>query len=292
MARDFHERFAAARDVFAEASEALDLNLATLCFDGDPRLDSTEFTQPALLTAELAMFRALEAEFGLRADYFGGHSLGEYTALCAARVIPLAVAVRLVRRRGALMQAAVPVGEGAMAAVSAPGVASLNLTEHLQGLEVDVGNRNSPDQVVISGATRDVEEASLRLLAVLAHLEPKIVRLNVSAPFHSRLMRSIEPAFREALEAAAPTFVPGRAAGVTSNLTGAFYVPELPALMDGLSQQVSRTVEWTENMRVLAAASDRLVEVGPNRPLRGFFKALGRDVTAVLSVRAAEAMSV
>src|SRR5215472_17390267 len=98
MAKDFCDRFAVSRDVFAEASDALALDVAALCFDEDPRLDLTEFTQPAILTAGIAMWRALGTEFGLSASRFGGHSLGEYTALCAAGVIPLRVAVQLVRR--------------------------------------------------------------------------------------------------------------------------------------------------------------------------------------------------
>src|SRR5258708_21690905 len=125
MARDFYERFAISRDVFVEASDALGLDMAALCFDDKPRLDLTEFTQPAILAAEMAMLRPLEREFGVSASLFGGHSLGEYTALCAAGAIPLEVAVKLVRRRGALMQAVVPPGEGARGAVCSAGGASL-----------------------------------------------------------------------------------------------------------------------------------------------------------------------
>ena len=107
MARDFCDSFATSRAAFAEASEALSLDVGALCFSEDPRLDLTEFTQPAILTAEIAMFRALQTEFGVSASVFGGHSLGEFTALCAAGALPFDAAVRLVRRRGALMQAAV-----------------------------------------------------------------------------------------------------------------------------------------------------------------------------------------
>lgn len=291
MAKDFCARFAASRDVFSEASDALGLDLASICFDEDPRLDRTEFTQPAILTAEIAMFRALEREVGLRAACFGGHSLGEYTALCAAGVIPLAVAVRLVRRRGALMQAAVPEGEGAMAAIlggAALGGAALvgALDEALEGTDVDVANRNSPEQIVISGARADVHRVSERMVAKGAQAVP----LNVSAPFHSRLMRAIEPAFRAELEAVADELDFSRAAAVTSNFTGGFHVPERAAVLDALTRQISGTVEFIANMRALAARADRIVEVGPGRPLRGFFKHMGRDVMSIVSVRnAAEA---
>ena len=288
MARDFHTRYAAAREVFAEASDAVGLDMAALCFEEDPRLDQTEFTQPALLTAEIAMVRALQTEHGLQASCYGGHSLGEYTALCAAGVIPLAAAVKLVRKRGALMQQAVPLGTGAMAAVIADGIADRDLTQVLAGLEVDVANRNSPNQLVLSGAAAAVERASARCVELLSGVEHQVVPLNVSAPFHSRLMRGIEPDFRAELEAAGPTFNLAPATAVTSNLTGAFHTADLGALIDALTKQISGAVDWISNMRVLAASSKHIYEVGPNRPLRGFFKTLGRDVTAILTVKAVE----
>jgi len=116
MAKDFHTDFAVARDAFAEASEACDVDLASISFGEDERLNLTEYTQPCILTAEIAMLAALRSEMGLEAGWFAGHSLGEYTALVAAGVLPLGEAARLVRRRGALMQEAVPAGEGAMLA--------------------------------------------------------------------------------------------------------------------------------------------------------------------------------
>jgi [acyl-carrier-protein] S-malonyltransferase len=286
MARDFCARFAASRDVFAEASEALGLDLAELCFEEDPRLDRTEYTQPAILTAEIAMLRALETEIGLRATRWGGHSLGEYTALTAAGVMPLAVAVRLVRTRGALMQAAVPEGEGAMIAVIADGIAERALSAELAGLQVDVANRNSPGQIVLSGLKKDVERAAARIAASGAEVVP----LNVSAPFHSRLMRGIEPAFRAELEAVAGELDFSRAGAVTSNLTGTFHLPKRDAVIDALTRQISGTVDFIANMSALSGAAERICEVGPGRPLRGFFKAIGRDVLSVVSVRnAAEA---
>ncbi len=288
MARDFHTRYAAAREVFAEASDATGLDMAALCFEEDPRLDQTEFTQPALLTAEVAMIRALQAEHGLKADCYGGHSLGEYTALCAAGVIPLSIAVKLVRTRGALMQQAVPLGSGAMAAVIADQIADRDLTDVLAGLQVDIGNRNSPNQLVLSGAAADVEKASARFVELLAGVEHQVVALNVSAPFHSRMMRSIEPGFRAELEAAGPKLEAARATTVTSNLTGAFHTGDLTKLIDGLTKQISGTVDWIANMKVLAASATQIYEVGPNRPLRGFFKTLGRDVTSILNVKSVE----
>lgn len=288
MARDFCTRFEASRDVFAEASEALGLDLAKLCFDDDPRLDLTEYTQPAILTAEIAMVRALENDIGLRPAYWGGHSLGEYTALCAAGVIPLTTAVRLVRRRGALMQQAVPAGVGAMIAVIAPAIADRALSSELAGLDVDVANRNSPGQIVLSGVRADVERAAQQIATSFPDAE--IVPLNVSAPFHSRLMRGIEPAFRAELDAVAHELAFERAGNVTSNLMGGFHLPEREAVLDALTRQISGTVDFIANMHALSSAASRLCEVGPGRPLRGFFRAIGRDVVSVVSVKnAAEA---
>lgn len=290
MAKDFHAKFAASREAFVEASDALGLDVAALCFEEDPRLDQTEFTQPAIVTAEIAMVRALRAELGLTASVYGGHSLGEYTALCAAGALPLSTTVRLVRRRGALMQGAVPIGDSAMIAVLAEDIASRvagELASELATLGVDVANRNSGGQVVLSGPTAAIERAGARLAELLGG-GAEIVRLNVSAAFHSRLMKGIEPDFRAALEAAQGDLVAESAAVVTSNLTGAFHVPQKPSVIDALTGQISGTVDWISNMQALAAAADEIVEIGPNRPLRGFFRTIGRDVTSIVSVASAE----
>lgn len=287
MARDFHERFAVSREVFAAASEAIGLDVAALCFEEDPRLDRTEFTQPAILTAEIAMMRGL-AELGFSAEWFGGHSLGEYTALVAAGAMPLEVAVRVVRRRGALMQTAVPLGEGAMVAVLGDGIARVDLGAALAGLEIDVANKNSAGQIVLSGATAHMDEACARVREAAAPIAIELVPLTVSAPFHSRRMRAIEPEFRSVLDEVAPKIDAARAKHVTSNLSGTFHTGELGALLDGLTRQVSGAVSWIENMEAIAGVADAIFEVGPNRPLRGFFKSTGREITSIVSLKAAE----
>jgi len=288
MAQDFCERYAVSREVFAEASDALGLDVAALCFSDDPRLDLTEFTQPAILTAEIAMWRALKEEFGVSASRFGGHSLGEYTALCAAGVIPLRIAVRLVRTRGALMQAAVPAGEGAMIAVSGPGVAAMDFASTLDAIGVDVANVNSPDQVVLSGPQASMARASACVQEVAGEVALELVPLTVSAPFHSRRMKVIEPEFRAALDDAAPGFVADASSSVTSNLRGGFHSGNQRDLLDALEHQVSGRVNWMANMRALAPVADRILEVGPARPLRGFFKSMGIEVTSIVSCKTAE----
>jgi malonyl CoA-acyl carrier protein transacylase len=163
MAKDFHDAFPLARDAFAEASDACGVDLAAIAFEDEEKLNRTEFTQPCILTAEIAMQRVVAAERGLEARWFAGHSLGEYTALVAAGVLRLGEAARLVRRRGALMQQAVPPGEGAMLAVIAKGLELDAIRDALAGLDVDAANHNSSSQIVVSGSAGGVEQARERL---------------------------------------------------------------------------------------------------------------------------------
>jgi [acyl-carrier-protein] S-malonyltransferase/trans-AT polyketide synthase/acyltransferase/oxidoreductase domain-containing protein len=183
------------------------------------------------------------------------------------------------------MQAVVPPGVGAMVAVVCQGIAERDLVTELAGIDVDVANRNSPDQVVLSGAAGEIDRAVARTEELLHGVEHDIVRLNVSAPFHSRAMRPMEAELRAALGEASPQIVPLRARNVTSNLTGGFHVGELAPLVDALVGQASGTVDFIANMRALAAAADAIYEVGPGRPLRGFFRAMGREVVSITSTR-------
>lgn len=288
MALDFCQDFPESREVFEEASDALSLDLRELCAGADERLGLTEYTQPAILVAEIAMLRALEAHLGLRATHYGGHSLGEYTALVAAGAIPLVEAARLVRERGRRMQEAVPRGQGAMAAVIRDPLDEAALREAVDGLCVDLANLNAPDQIVISGAAADVEQAIARIPAHPALSGARAKLLDVSAPFHSRLMAPIEPGFRALLRDSSARWDAGRAAKVVSNYTGAFHQGEAEAVVDALTRQISGGVRWVDDMRALLALSPvRLLEIGPNRPLRGFFRALGAEVEAIFNTTTA-----
>lgn len=288
MGRDFDERFAASRWVYDEASDALGMDLRRICFDDDERLALTEYGQPAILATEIAMLRGLGAEFGFGAARFGGHSLGEYTALVAAGVIALADAVRIVRERGRLMQQAVPRGEGRMVAVVATGLDRAAVACALEGLEVAIANDNSPDQVVLSGRSADVRTAESRLAASAGGGAMRLVELDVSAPFHSPLMASIEAAFAEVLERSGANWDVSNAPSVTSNVTGGFHDADAVALRSRLVRQISATVRWRDNMEVLAAPQGSVIELGPGRPLRGFFKAVGVQVLSITDVRSAE----
>jgi [acyl-carrier-protein] S-malonyltransferase/trans-AT polyketide synthase/acyltransferase/oxidoreductase domain-containing protein len=290
MGRDFHQRFAASRRTYEEASEALGLDLGRLCFEADERLGLTEYAQPAILATEIAMLRGLVEEHELDATRFAGHSLGEYTALVAAGVVPLPIALRVVRERGRLMQQAVPVGVGKMIAVIATGLDRTLVEQAIEGLPVDVANDNSPDQVVLSGRTAGVDEVARRLAASPA--PPRLVTLDVSAPFHSTLMMPIERELAAVLAASSGEWNTTGAVRVTSNLTGGFHETDVTKIRERLVRQVSGTVRWQDNMRALVGGAidgtKTILEIGPGRPLRGFFKAIGVGIVSITDVRSAE----
>ncbi len=282
MAADFRRDFAAARESFVEASDALGFDVAELCQD-ERRLSMTEFQQPAILVAEIAMYRTLAAEFGIRPDIFGGHSLGEYAALVAAGVLELSQAAPLVRERGRLMQEAAP-ADGAMAALIArPGnpLDEEAVTAAIEDLEVDIANINAPDQIVLSGLAEELDRA----VAVLRNsgMRPRVKRLRVSAPFHSRFMRSAAAALTALLDEGSGAWNCEHATKVTSNTSGGFHSGERAALVDALGRQLSSTVRWADNMAAIAGQdrAARVIEVGPGRPLGGFFKAVGQTVVSV-----------
>jgi [acyl-carrier-protein] S-malonyltransferase len=290
MGKDFHSWAPAAREVYAEASQALSLDLCGLCFGDDERLGLTELAQPAILATEIAMLRAVEAELGLSASTYGGHSLGEYTALVASGALPLATAVRLVRERGRLMQEAVPLGRGGMIAVVGDVGAELDaavIARTLDGLAVAIANDNAVSQLVLSGLSTDLPRARLRIEALPGHERVRFVDLPVSAPFHSPLMAGIAPAFESLLDSARSVLEPAAAVDVTCNYTGAFHDADADAIVDRLVRQIAGTVRWRDNMAAIARRGGRVIEIGPGRPLRGFLKTVGIDAATITDVRSA-----
>jgi [acyl-carrier-protein] S-malonyltransferase len=259
MGREAFEASGAAREVFEEADEALGESLSQLCFEGpEDALKLTSNTQPAVLTASIAILRAFDAPF----DVVAGHSLGEYSAHVAAGTLPLADAVRLVRKRGEHMQEAVPYGQGSMAAVLK---ADRGLVERIcaevPGL-VEAVNYNSPQQIVIAGETSAVSEAGTKLKAAGARAST----LPVSAPFHSSLMEPAEVRLRADIEQIAfsdprvPVYVNVDAQPIRDSASA----------KDALIRQVSRPVLWEETVRKMIDDGVSLfVEVGPGRVLSG-----------------------
>jgi [acyl-carrier-protein] S-malonyltransferase len=259
MGREAFDASDAARAVFEEADEALGESLSQLCFEGpDEDLKLTANTQPAVLTASIAILRAFDASF----DMVAGHSLGEYSAHVAAGTLTLGDAVRLVRKRGQYMQEAVPYGEGAMAAVlKADRTLVERICAEVPGL-VEAVNYNSPQQIVIAGETSAVSEAGTKLKAAGARAST----LPVSAPFHSTLMEPAEARLRVDLERIdfsdprVPVYVNVDAQPIC----------DAAAAKDALVRQVSRPVLWEESVRKMIDDGVSLfVEVGPGRVLSG-----------------------
>jgi [acyl-carrier-protein] S-malonyltransferase/trans-AT polyketide synthase/acyltransferase/oxidoreductase domain-containing protein len=289
MGKDFYDNVPVSREIYNEASQAAGWDIAAMCFGDDERLDLTEFTQPCILTTEISIFRGLETLLGFSPTLFGGHSLGEFTALVAAGALPLSEAVRIVRIRGRLMQEAVPDGRGAMAAVISDNVDTEVVRQALKNLPIDIANINSANQIVISGDARAMPEAEVRLQEALAKNIPfRFIPLNVSAPFHSRLMSTIVEPFEEILRAVGKGIVQDKSMTVTSNFRGIFHSGLYEDLIYNLVSQLNHPVLWVDNMRALASQAAAVYEVGPGRPLRDFFKTVNITCTSITTLAAAE----
>ncbi len=278
MGRELAAAYPAARDVFEEVNEALGEDLSALIWDGDiETLTLTQNAQPALMAASMAAFRALEAEgIGiLEANYVAGHSLGEYSALCAAGALTLADTARLLRMRGQAMQEAVPVGQGAMAAVLGLDFAAVEaLARDAAEDEVcQAANDNDPAQVVISGHKGAVERA-----AALAKERgaKRALMLPVSAPFHSVLM---QPAAAVMADALAGVDIQPPAVPLIANVR-AEAVIEPGAIRRLLVEQVTGAVRWRESIANLAEAGvNEFWEIGAGKALSGMIKRTVKDVT-------------
>ena len=273
MGRDLAQSFACARDAFAEADAALGFAVSRLCFEGPAEeLQLTANTQPAILTVSVAAARVLR-EKGIRADFVAGHSLGEYSALVSSGALQLAQAVPLVRRRGQYMQEAVPVGQGAMAAVlGLDGVALDEICrEAAQDDVVSPANLNSPGQVVIAGSTAAVTRA---VEMAKERGAKRAIMLNVSAPFHCALMKSAQERLSTDLEAIR---VEDPQVPLVNNV-GAQVVTTASEVRDGLKRQVTAPVRWEESVRRLRSEGvEFFVEVGPGKILSGLVRQIDRS---------------
>jgi len=275
MGKSLYETSTAAKAVFDAADEALGFPLSQLCFAGpEEDLKKTENTQPALLTVSIAAFAVL-AEQGCHPDFVAGHSLGEYSALVAAGALPFATAVQLVRKRGQYMQAAVPQGIGAMAALLKLPDGKLDeiLAAAAEGEVVTAANLNSPDQIVIAGHAGAVARAME--LAKSAGAK-RAISLPVSAPFHCPLMRPAQELLQTDLDAVA--FADLRIPMV--NNWQARVVTSGAEAREGLYQQVPNPVLWLESMRFLIAAGvSQWVEVGAGAVLTGLLRNIDSSQT-------------
>ncbi len=273
MARDFYDNYPCSKAVFDIASQACGLDLAELCFTENDRLDKTEYTQVALLTAELAMMAAVR-ETGVAPAVTAGQSLGEYAALVTAGYLDLTDAVRLVRERGILMQNAVPVGKGAMVAVV--GLTADAVEEFCRRADgvVEVSNYNSQKQTVVSGEREAVLQ--VKQMAEDAHAR-LAVELNVSIPSHSPLMRPAAEALQKTL--AGVTLHTGSIPYVAN--VSAEYVTDAAAIKELLVHQMYSAVRWEQSIRAMQATGVELfLEVGPGETLTKMNKKIDRTLTA------------
>ena len=277
MGRDLAEAYPAARAVFDEVDEALGEKLSTLIWEGaQDDLTLTENAQPALMATSLAALRALEAEgAGLAAAAMvAGHSLGEYSALAAAGALSVADTARLLRIRGRAMQEAVPVGEGAMAALLGLDLAAAQAVaeEAAEGDVLQAANDNDPGQVVVSGARAAVERA---VEVAKAHGAKRAMLLPVSAPFHCALM---EPAARAMEAALADVTIVAPGVPLVANVR-AEAVSDPDTIRALLVEQVTGAVRWRESVEYMGGAGvTEIWEIGAGKALSGMVRRIDRSI--------------
>ncbi len=274
MGKDLFDNFAAAREVFEAADDALGFSLSDMCFSGDEAdLQLTANTQPAILTASVAAYYAAMGEGLPEPDFVAGHSLGEYSALVAAGVLDFADAVRTVRKRGTYMQEAVPVGVGAMAAILSLDVEAVQAgcDEAAQGQVCSPANINSPSQVVIAGNAEAVDRACEILKEKGAK---RAIKLNVSAPFHCALMMPAQ----ERLSADLAELQYGEFAFPILHNIDAAVNSDAAAVCDKLTRQVSSPVRWLQTVENMAANGvEKFIEIGPGKVLTGLVKQINKE---------------
>lgn len=272
MGKDFYEQNETARTIIDQASELLDLDMKGLCFEKNDLLDQTEYTQAAMVTVCLAMEQVLE-ERGLKPDVTAGLSLGEYCAIACAGGMSVEDAITTVRKRGILMQNAVPDGKGSMAAVL--GMSGEAIEAAIQPVEgASIANYNCPGQIVITGWKESVEQAAAALKEAGAR---RVLPLNVSGPFHSPMMEGAGTALGEVLESVS---VNELKIPYVTNVTAEF-VTDSSKIKDLLAKQVSSSVRWEQSIRaMLEQGVDTFVEIGPGKTLTGFLRKIDRNAKA------------
>jgi [acyl-carrier-protein] S-malonyltransferase len=274
MGNEFYDHFKAAREVFEEADDTLRFSISGLCFRGpEEMLKLTEHTQPAVLTASIAALRVLQTEKGLQPRLTAGHSLGDYSALVASEALSFAEAVQIVRLRGRYMQEAVPVGEGTMAAILGMerGEVEKVCEEASSGEVLSPANFNCPGQIVIAGHTKAIERA----IEIVKQKGKKAMPLQVSAPFHSPLMKPAGDRLNEALE------------NISIKELRIPVVTNLEAEINSASErvkpllvaQVSSPVRWEDSMRrMIEEGIEQVLEIGPGKVLSGLMKRIDSKV--------------
>ena len=272
MAKDFYEKYAVSREVFESASKASGLDVKALCFEENDRLNITEYTQIAMLTAEIAILRAVE-EAGIRSQVNAGLSLGEYGALVASGVMKEEDAFTVVRKRGIFMQEAYPTG-GAMSAVLGTDAELIEkICNETQGI-VSIANYNCPGQIVITGEQKAVDTAAAALKEAGAK---RCTPLNVSGPFHSAMLLPAGEKLAAELE---QIEIHKIAVPYITNVT-ADYVIDSSQVKELLKKQISSSVRWQQSVeRMIADGVEAFIEIGPKKSLCGFMKRIDKTVPA------------
>jgi [acyl-carrier-protein] S-malonyltransferase len=274
MGKEFYENFGTARQIFEEADDTLHLRISEICFKGpEETLKLTENTQPAVLTTSIAALKVLQMEKGIAPQFTAGHSLGEYSALVASGALTFSEAVKIVRLRGKFMQEAVPIGEGAMAAILGMEQEQVEkICEEVSFGEIlTPANFNCPGQIVIAGHSKAVERA----IEKVKQEGKKAVLLPVSAPFHSPLMKPAGESLEKALEEIS---VSDLKIPVVTNVEA-----EVNHSKDRVKQllvaQVSNPVRWEESMRkIIEKGIEQVLEIGPGKVLSGLMKRIDHHV--------------
>lgn len=273
MGKELYDNFDICKEIFDKADKALSFSISNLCFGKDSRLNETEFTQPAILTLSIAALRLLESK-NVKADYLAGLSLGEYSALVASRAFDFEQTVCLVKKRGKFMSEAVPAGKGAMSAVI--GLDSSLILEACNEAsdigKVMIANYNAPGQIVIAGEVNAVEKAEKLVIEKGAK---RAVRLNVSGPFHTSLLKPASDKLKEELK---HITINNMDIPVITNLTGDL-IKNKYDIENTLLNQVMSPVKWEQSInRLIEYGVDTFIELGPGKTLCSFVKKINKTV--------------
>lgn len=274
MGKEFYDRNEKSKAIFEAASKASGLDIESICFEENEDINITEYTQIAMLTAEVAMMQAV-LELGVKPDVTGGLSLGEYSALVASGVMDFEDCARVVRKRGIYMQDEVPVGQGGMAAIIAMDADKiLEVLEQVEGV-VGIANYNCPGQIAISGEKAAVDQACELLKEAGAK---RCIPLNVSGPFHSPMLKGAGDKLAKELE---NVDIHDIAIPYVTNVTGDF-VTDKGQVKELLATQVSNSVKWIQCVEaMLKDGVDTFIEIGPGKTLSSFVKKINKEVTIV-----------
>lgn len=273
MGKDFYDAVPQSREMFELAGKASGLDVVSLCFEENDKINITEYTQIAMLAAEVAMLKAVE-ERGIKPDVTAGLSLGEYGALAASGVMSAEDVFKVVRKRGIYMQEAVPTG-GAMTAVLGLDAETIEkICDETEGI-VSIANYNCPGQIVITGEAAAVNAAAEKLAAAGAK---RCVPLKVSGPFHSKMLEGAGEKLGDVL---ADMEINDIQIPYIANVT-ADYVTDRAQVKDLLTKQVSSSVRWQQTIeRMLADGVDTFIEIGPGKTLSGFMRKIDKSVKTI-----------